>query len=591
VRNLISSGKIKDILQLKEGFYEELKEGLEEEEEFEDEPSCPEELIIQLMSNRFQSCSEESMKMNEILEKVGFDSQFAEDFANHIEADPLDMSLWDWIHHFVVSTLDHLWMKRSDGKTYESKQAVAASSSTDSTSQQNQNSIKQDIGNYLSDEDFPENVLKTMTENNQRKNLEGIESWFHGTSPTYAAHITKKGIDLKMGKKKANYSHNDGFYLTDNLDLAMRAAFQKYCIPNYNNKGETLDEIAVIVFQFKTEDIEDYERIDKRPTLEELTKNKLEAKKEACLRKIVYFFSNGAVMEPDLDMTDAEKRAWEAKFEKDNGLKHDYKEKIQFIVGPYTSFEGQGKKRVKENIQIPDLTLIQLCLRREEIKTIFQKKFMNKVWLSLKIPRGYSEIIKQNQAKESERGRRNNLITQMLIETAFVDNKTEEDLRNYLHEKIELLKIVQQRDEFLTKLTEIVEKIKAEPEKWEEKLKVLLHEKGVEQNNINTTTPLLIEDIKTALKFIWKYDKKKNFQKSLEKKIKGPLKRNLRGHEDEFKKEMNEIFDSCEKNFTKGIEDLLQEATILFFPSENVKKYTKKFSRPILVEYIKGKTG
>ena len=127
VKNSISSGKIKDILQLKQEFYEELNECLEEEEEFEDETSWPEEIILQLISNRFQSCSEESMKMNEILEKVGFDSQFAEDFANHIEADPLDMSLWDWIHHFVVSTLDHLWMKCSFGPSDGSSQTFAGS--------------------------------------------------------------------------------------------------------------------------------------------------------------------------------------------------------------------------------------------------------------------------------------------------------------------------------------------------------------------------------------------------------------------------------------------------------------------------------
>jgi hypothetical protein len=270
----------------------------------------------------------------------------------------------------------------------------------------------------------------------------------------------------------------------------------------------------------------------------------------------------------------------------DHGLGNNYTNQFQFIVGPYTNFEGQGFRKEIATVQIPDLTLIQLCLRNTTIKQIFEK-IMNPILVPSKIPRGYSEIIKQNRSKDYEREYRNNHITKMLIETAFVDNKTEDVLRNYLNEKIELLKIGQERDEFLTKLTEIVEKIKAEPEKWEEKVKVLLHEKGVEQNNINTTTRLLIEDIKTALKFVWKYDKKENFQKRLEKKIKGPLKRNLRGHEDEFKKEMNEMFENCEKDLKKIIED----TTILFSESENVKKYTKKFSRPILVEYIKGKTG
>jgi len=107
VRNAITTGDIKDILELTQEFYEELKTVLEDEEEYEDEPSTPKEIIIQLMSDRFESCSN-TMEMNEILKKVGYDSPFAEDYANHIEADPLDMSLWEWIEHFVVLSLDRL---------------------------------------------------------------------------------------------------------------------------------------------------------------------------------------------------------------------------------------------------------------------------------------------------------------------------------------------------------------------------------------------------------------------------------------------------------------------------------------------------
>jgi len=111
IRKSISTGTIKDTLNLTQEFYEDLKTCLEEEEEYEDEPSSPKEVILQLMSNRFESCSEESMEMNEILENVGFNSMFAENYANHIEADPLDMSLWGWINHFVVYSLDMMWMK------------------------------------------------------------------------------------------------------------------------------------------------------------------------------------------------------------------------------------------------------------------------------------------------------------------------------------------------------------------------------------------------------------------------------------------------------------------------------------------------
>jgi hypothetical protein len=372
---------------------------LEEEEEFEGEPSCPEELIIQLMSKRFQYCSEESMAMNDILKKVGFDSQFAEDFANHIEADPLDMSRWDWIHHVVVSSLDHLWMKFLNVPTDGSKQGVTGSSCGDSTSQPKNYIQKHDIGKYLSGKDFPNNLLKIATGEDNNQNSDGVEFWYHGTSPTYADAITTYGIKLDKGKKKANYSNNDGFYLTDDLDLAMRSAFQKYCIPNFNNKRETVDEIAVIVFKLKTEDIKDYKRIDLRPTGKELKNKKLEPKKDERLRNIVYFFSQGAQIKKKRKMTEAENKEWQQNFENTNGLKHDYQEQIQFIVGPYTSFAGQGSEREKENIQIPDLELVQLCLRKPEIIEKFEE-IMNDTWLSLRIPRGYSNIIAKNRKEK-----------------------------------------------------------------------------------------------------------------------------------------------------------------------------------------------
>ncbi len=406
MRNSIRSGKIKDILQLKEGFYEELKEGLEEEEEFEDEPSSPKEIILQLMSNRFESCSEESMTMFEILENVGFDSQFAEDYANHIEADPLDMSRWDWIHHFVVSSLDHLLMKCLNGKADGTKQTVAGNSSGDSLSQQNKDSTSRDIGKYLNDENFPKNLLDYIKREDYKPNSDIIEFWYHGTSTEYAREITTYGIELDKGKENANYSHKYGFYLTDNLNLAMRSAFQKYCLPNFNNKGKTVEEIAIIMFPFESRSTENFPRIDLRPTEAELANEKLESKNENRLRNIVHFFSEGAKMKKKLRMSETERNEWQREFKDFSGLEDDYKKKIHFIVGPYTSFEGMGHKREKENIQIPDLNLVQLCLRKTEIKEKFEE-IMNPKWLLLKIPRGYSEVIKQNKDRTHERGNMN----------------------------------------------------------------------------------------------------------------------------------------------------------------------------------------
>ncbi len=409
VRNSISTGKIKDILQLKQGFYEDLKECLEEEEDYADEPSSPKEVILQLMSNRFQSCSEESMQMKMILEKVGFDSQFAEDFSNHIQADPLDMSLWDWIHHFVVSTLDHLWMKCTeweDGKPVTVERCYRGYGEN----ARKKEFVKKDITENLK-EGSAKNLLIILAEKIGCKNLDDIEFWYHGTTPAYANAIIWWGITLTQGKEFGNYSNNDGFYLTDDLNFAMRTTFQKYCIPGFSNNYTSQKEISVLVFAFEKKETENLFPL-KMPRPAEPKSNperkeieigidlrrqkgaskELEKEKEERLRKVVHFFSHGAQPET------------EATFKKNNGLEPSYRDFIQFIVGPYTHNKGAEKK--KDDIQI-DWELTQLCLRKEEIKAKFEE-IMNPVWLSVPIPEGYLNVMANNRHEQIQREKKHN---------------------------------------------------------------------------------------------------------------------------------------------------------------------------------------
>jgi hypothetical protein len=351
VRNSIRSGKIKDILQLKEGFYEELKACLEEEEEYEDEPSSPKEVILQLMSNRFQSCSEESMQMNEILEKVGFDSQFAEDFANHIKDDPLDMSLWDWICHFVVSTLDRLIIKCLDWPTDGTYLSVERcySSLGDKTASERTKEFKR-IDNSELKGDFQNNLLLKLAEEIEGEE-KSLKFWFHGTCQEFADDITENGIDLEKGKEFGNYSHKDGFYLTDNLGLAIRAAHKKYCIPNKKNEYKTKDWIVIIAYTYVEESKENPLKNHIESSIDLTARSQ-----EKRLRKIVHYFSSGTRPRSETNV-------------KEHGLGFDYKKKVQYIIGPFTCFEGD--KREAKDVII-DWKLNQLCLRREKIKEDFE---------------------------------------------------------------------------------------------------------------------------------------------------------------------------------------------------------------------------
>jgi hypothetical protein len=396
IRKSIENGEIIDILRLKQCFYETLKECFEEEEK-EGETVSAKEVILQMMSNRFQSCSEESMTMKMILETVGFDSQFAEDFSNHIEADPLDMSLWDWIHSFVVSTMDRLWMKCSGWPKDETYITVERRYIGYGLDARNKDFRKKDISDFLED-GFEENLLKILVEEIKERTSEDFEFWYHGTCPEYANAIIWRGIKLTQGKEYGNYSHSDGFYLTADLDFAMQAAFKKYCIPNFKNNKSTVEEVAVVVFAFEKKEIEHLFPLaglsEQRETeigidlrLAEGDSAELKSQKDNRVRKIVHFFSHGAKPEPD------------ATFKQKNGLEPSYVDFLQFIVGPYTRNQGAEKK--EDDIQI-DWELTQLCLRLETIRKKFEE-FMNPAWLSLPIPKDYNAIIKQNMEEKEQR--------------------------------------------------------------------------------------------------------------------------------------------------------------------------------------------
>ncbi len=343
IRKSIENAEIIDILQLKQSFYETLKGCLEEEEE-EGETVSAKEVILQLMSNRFQSCSQESMKVEDILKEVGFNDEFSEDFSNRIEADPLDLSLWDWIRCFVVSTLDRLWMKGIDwpkdksvtfGRLYEGY----------GTEMKDKDFTRKDVSEPQ-EENSKENLLKILGEEIKAESLKSLEFWFHGTIPEYAENILLEGIKPHKGKAFGNYSHEDGFYLTDDLEFAWRAAFKRYCHKkDPKQKGKKYDEIAVVVFAFdrekdnilfpipltevSTTNNEAIEcGIDLRPTKAELDKEELESSKKELLKNIVYHFSRGAPMRPVPNKAV-------------NGLQRHYKETLRFIVGPFTNFAGK----------------------------------------------------------------------------------------------------------------------------------------------------------------------------------------------------------------------------------------------------------
>jgi len=398
--NAMESGDIMKILQLSESFYEVLIQ-VWKDEDWEEIPSVN-EIVLDLMKNNFQTCREDSMKTAEILNSVGFEKDFSKDFADHIEEDPLDMSLWDWIRHFVNSTLDHLLMKPlhfpTDGLTvYRNYDGYSGKSDSE-----RKKIFKRINFNNQDPNEIQVKLANEMGVNDEEK----IVFFYHATSPVYADSIITNGIRLEKGKPCAHFSHQDGFYLTPNLLYAIRSAYRKACrkfsklqnlnLQNYKrenfeledlkleklelenlkhenlkrykqaNEEIKLEDIAIVVFAYSTDSKEcDPLMKYKEPEPKRNGEQSIDLRGEGDtvrerLEKIVYFFSTG---ESDSADTNVSMRK--------HGLYRDYRDKVQYIIGPHTYYPKDNEKKKKEELKT-DKKIVQLCLRRPQIKADFE---------------------------------------------------------------------------------------------------------------------------------------------------------------------------------------------------------------------------
>ena len=214
----------------------------------------------------------------------------------------------------------------------------------------------------------PSNSEKNSYDTDEQEKNDQVEKtlfWYHGTNQKNADEIIANGIDLMKTKGNGNYSRGHGFYLTENLSLAIYFAFKKFPLPG----GNCPNTIAIVVFTF--EEKEDPIAIYKQLGIDLRIKTE---PNEDRLRKIVTYFSNGA--DPTVPNM------------KDHGLDPNYADHIeprkmmQFICGPYSSFEGHGGKRTYKNVVI-QWGYNQLCLSAEPIKQDFERRICTD-WLQVK---------------------------------------------------------------------------------------------------------------------------------------------------------------------------------------------------------------
>jgi hypothetical protein len=345
VESMFQSGKLQSLLGLNNSFFQEIQSQTNEEA-LGDESSI-QEIVLQLLRKRLENVNQ-SGDPKVLLEKIGFEEGKAKSLTEYIDRNPLDLSLWDWIEHFVNETIIAFSQELPGWATNQGHQM------TFSTDYENKESVEKTLiplhFKYLGSKRRQDELLKKLAEERGEK-VESLKFWYHATSCQNAENLFRRGIMLSEGKAKANYSHRDGFYLTDSFEDAAEFARKKFSLNH--------DRIAILVFSYSTKPregnlLESYEQ-------DEFI-NLLAAKTDATVMKrlkdVIYFFANGA---PSNNPT-----------EQEFGLDRHYKQKIQYIIGPYTNFETRGSQRTREHINI-EFSMTQLCLRHQSIKSRFEE--------------------------------------------------------------------------------------------------------------------------------------------------------------------------------------------------------------------------
>ena len=184
----------------------------------------------------------------------------------------------------------------------------------------------------VDEEEIEQNEIINFYKTQSKDKLEETTFWFHGTSKESAMNIAAKGVNLKRGGERGDFSDGAGFYLTSNFDFA------------YNWARMNHEDGAVLVFKVH----------------KELFQGGLELSKEntAKWEKVVSFFRNGCV-----------------------DVKCEYLEDFNYIYGPISKDGNKSSKNPKWKPRCRSDPmgnhLYQVCLKDKVLAREFYNKGQN----------------------------------------------------------------------------------------------------------------------------------------------------------------------------------------------------------------------
>jgi hypothetical protein len=358
-REILESGMLKELLGLGESFLASLEESWKE-----DKVDIKTAIQQTLRENFANADFEEMPKTNVVLESIGFGSATARWLAKLLGDQIKDEDFFlEKVQHFIQVRLDALvaslpeWLKTE--KSFEVENSKEKK-------KKQYNSILIPFKNGLAGDSNED--LKLLLKKPLASDPSKTVTWYHATNFKEAQEILKNGFSFRRCLKNRNFSHMDGIYFTDSIQLAKKLflhnAINDYAVYfniecNKQQKKKQTNQIVVLAFTYDKEEnnlLENYK---------EHSIDLMRRKSEGRLKKIVTFFSQDPLSTnyPTMD---------------EHGLNDDYEHDIEYIIGPHSTID------LMTNDVYINRDLTQLCVRcvgRINMKMDFENLIRKEVFV------------------------------------------------------------------------------------------------------------------------------------------------------------------------------------------------------------------
>ena len=184
--------------------------------------------LLCFMKERYESLDVEDLSDRvKCLQKIGFTESRSNVIANWIAEQPFPehRSLLAWAEIYIENLFKYdIFLNDNVCKFPYEESCIDRwfSVNVPSGERRNSPSVRVPVINTTSEEAAAGNIEEKISVFNRERARPREKLYFHGTDHNSAKNILEKGISLGSGAKKCDFSHGDGFYVTDNYEYALQ---------------------------------------------------------------------------------------------------------------------------------------------------------------------------------------------------------------------------------------------------------------------------------------------------------------------------------------------------------------------------------